>query len=107
MAPRSKKERQALSDFHGGSNCRAWEYLGAHPARRGRGKGAMFRVWAPHAQQVSVVGDFNSWDSHKHPLSPVGEGGVWEGYVSGVEPFALYKYAITAADGREIGRAHV
>lgn len=47
MAPRSKKERQALSDFHGGSNCRAWEYLGAHPARRGRGKGAMFRVWAP------------------------------------------------------------
>lgn len=105
MAPRSKKERQALSDFHGGSNCRAWEYLGAHPARRGRGKGAMFRVWAPHAQQVSVVGDFNSWDSHKHPLSPVGEGGVWEGYVSGVEPFALYKYAITAADGREFLKA--
>jgi len=48
--------------FHQGTNYRSQEFLGAHPIHRGRGYATVFRVWAPNAAAVSVVGDFNAWD---------------------------------------------
>src|SRR4051812_18333982 len=77
-----------------GTHYRAYEKLGAHLAERDGGAGVRFAVWAPNARSVSVVGDFNGWRPGVHPLRPVGASGIWEGFVPGVRPGALYKYAI-------------
>lgn len=66
-----------------------WEQLGAHPAA----DGTRFAVWAPHADQVSVVGDFNGWDPHAHPLQG-SDAGVWSGWVAAVAVGQRYKYAL-------------
>ena len=84
--------------FHEGSNARAYEFLGAHRT----GKNAVtFRVWAPHAESVSVVGDFNSWDGEKNPMTRMPDGEIWEAVVKGIKRFDTYKYCITASDGRQ------
>ena len=86
--------------FHSGTLTDGWRWFGAHPAER-RGKpGWMFRVWAPHAQSVSVVGDFNNWDQEANRLTRKGE--VWEGFIPGLEPYTSYKYAVLGCDGRSI-----
>ncbi|MCI5648137.1 MAG: 1,4-alpha-glucan branching protein GlgB [Fusicatenibacter sp.] len=79
--------------------------MGAHLERH-RGKfGAWFTVWAPHAAQVSVVGDFNNWDPNANFLRRVGEDGVYEAFVPGVTEGSLYKYCIRTPDGRELYKA--
>ena len=84
--------------FHSGTLTDGWRWFGAHPAER-RGKpGWMFRVWAPHAQSVSVVGDFNNWDQEANRLTRKGE--VWEGFIPGLEPYTSYKYAVLGCDGK-------
>jgi len=83
--------------FHEGSNARAYEFLGSH--RTGRGE-VTFRVWAPHAAAVSVVGDFNSWDESSCPMTRFNDGGIWEAKVKGIKQFDSYKYCITSRDGR-------
>src|SRR4051794_11187201 len=80
--------------------------LGAHVARRGNAAGTRFAVWAPNARGVAFIGDFNGWDTAVNPLAKASEGGVWEGFVPGVGPGALYKYAITPpSGGRPIAKA--
>ncbi len=61
--------------------------------------GVHFAVWAPHAQRVSVVGDFNAWDGRRHPMRKRLDTGVWEIFVPGVGEGTLYKYEIIGADG--------
>jgi len=104
-----KKQRRDLDLpiylFHQGTNYRSYAFLGSHPARKGRASGAVFRVWAPHAAAVSVVGDFNNWDHLADPMEKISGGGVWEGFVPGVKPFDRYKFAVTAADGRILLKA--
>jgi 1,4-alpha-glucan branching enzyme len=80
--------------FGESTQLRAWEKLGAHVVQDGAVVGTRFAVWAPDAERVAVVGDFNGWDDSKHPLSLVGSSGVWEGFVEGVKQGALYKYAV-------------
>jgi len=80
--------------FHEGSHTRLWERLGAHPASPGGLLGTNFAVFAPEAESVSVIGDFNRWDSDGHALGRRGDSGVWEGFVPGVEPGAVYKYHV-------------
>jgi 1,4-alpha-glucan branching enzyme len=65
--------------------------MGAHLSANG----AHFAVWAPSADSVSVIGDWNGWDPTAHPLQPRGVSGIWEGFIPGVEPAAAYKYRIT------------
>ena len=80
--------------FNKGENYRAYEFFGAHKIKE---KQFAFRVWAPDAVQISVVGDFNDWDEHidrMHQISP----GIWEAEVDGVKKYDCYKYAITAKD---------
>lgn len=67
-----------------------YKYLGSFL----KGGKATFRVWAPNAEKVSVVGDFNGWDPDKNPMER-GIGGVFEAVVSGVKDYDAYKYAIT------------
>ncbi|MDR1709322.1 MAG: 1,4-alpha-glucan branching enzyme, partial [Candidatus Accumulibacter sp.] len=83
-----------------GSHLRPYERLGAHPCEIDGTPGATFAVWAPDAQRVSVVGDFNTWDGRRHPMRLRRECGVWELFIPGVEEGARYKYEIRARDGR-------
>ena len=58
----------------------------------------MFRVWAPRALAVSVVGDFNFWDVNAHPMEKITDG-IWECFLPGGQPYDAYKFAVTGADG--------
>lgn len=93
-----------LEAFLAGQAVRAQDYLGAHPAELDGQPGYMFRVWAPRAKAVCVMGAFNAWNETDQPLSPVG-GGVWEGFVPGLERYDTYKFAVHTADGRVLAKA--
>jgi 1,4-alpha-glucan branching enzyme len=80
--------------FNQGSHFRLYEKLGAHPLSEEGREGTYFAVWAPDAERVSVVGDFNGWDAMAHPLGSRGESGIWEGFIPGVRKGAVYKYHI-------------
>ena len=101
----NKKDSVPLYLFHQGTNYKAYEFLGSHPAKRQGVSGAIFRVWAPHAAGVSVVGDFNQWDPSQNPMEKISEHGVWEGFVPGVKQYTMYKYHIQTADGRKLMKA--
>ena len=90
--------------YTNGEAIRAWEFMGSHAQERDGQQGYVFRVWAPHAQAVSVVGDFNRWDEASNSLSPIG-GGLWEGFIPGLERYDIYKYAIRSRDGRTLMKA--
>ena len=60
----------------------------------------LFRVWAPNAPQVSVIGDFNDWDPNANPHGPLFEGGIWEGFIPGLQQYDAYQYAVHTKDGR-------
>ncbi len=82
-----------------GSHLRPFERLGAHLREIDGVKGTAFAVWAPDAQRVSVIGDFNTWDARRHPMRLRRECGVWEIFVPGVEAGARYKYEIRSRNG--------
>ena len=80
--------------FNEGSHFHLYRKLGAHPVVRNGIAGTCFSVWAPNAEQVSVIGSFNDWDEGAHALSLRGESGIWEGFLPGVGKGALYKFHI-------------
>ncbi|HIR84027.1 MAG TPA: 1,4-alpha-glucan branching protein GlgB [Candidatus Galloscillospira excrementavium] len=93
-----------LSLFLSGQNRRAQDYLGSHPLCQDGQEGYMFRVWAPNAEQVAVMGDFNGWNDSSHPMERL-EGGVWERFIPGLARYDTYKYAVHTADGRVLAKA--
>lgn len=88
----------ALYYFHQGTNYESFRYFGLHFD----GGQAVFRVWAPHAVSVSVVGDFNNWDKTINPMHRLNDGGVWECFVYDVHEYQAYKYSIETKDGRTL-----
>jgi len=82
--------------FNEGSHFRLYEKLGAHPMEHEGKEGTCFAVWAPDAQKVYVMGDFNGWDKESHPLHPRRKSGIWEGFIPGVGKGANYKYHIAS-----------
>ena len=81
--------------FKQGNHFRLYEKMGSHPAVEDGVRGTWFRVWAPNAEMVTVMGDFNEWNKTSHPLKRgKDDSGVWEGFVKGVDPGAVYKYHI-------------
>ncbi len=84
--------------FHAGTLSDSWTWFGAHPAVEAGQEGWCFRVWAPHAKAMGVVGDFNEWDSSAAPLTREGE--TWVGFVPALPRYTAYKYAVTGADGK-------
>ena len=87
-------ERFPLDLFHGGDAVRAYEFFGAHDYWMDGCPGTMFRVWAPNALSVSVVGDFNGWDQNANHMHKISEGGVWEGWVANLGETAIYKFCV-------------
>jgi len=85
--------------FGKGDERRIYEKLGAQVRVLDGVPGVSFAVWAPHAQRVSVVGDFNQWDGRRHPMRRLGASGVWEIFIPGVRPGALYKFEIRNLHG--------
>ncbi|BAU48056.1 glycogen branching protein [Sulfurifustis variabilis] len=80
-----------------GNHVRLYEKFGAHPTVHEGTEGVYFAVWAPNAESVSVMGDFNGWDKAAHRLLARGDqSGVWEGFVPGVRIGALYKYHVAS-----------
>src|SRR5229473_7095560 len=81
--------------FGQGKNYRIYEKMGAHPRTVNGAEGVHFAVWAPNAQAVSVIGDFNSWNSAADPMHIRHHDlGVWECFVPGARVGTMYKYAI-------------
>jgi alpha-1,4-glucan:alpha-1,4-glucan 6-glycosyltransferase len=80
--------------FNEGSHLRLYEKLGARPWTVQGAKGTHFAVWAPNAERVSVIGDFNGWSRETHPLHARQASGIWEGFLPGVDKGARYKYHI-------------
>ncbi len=77
-----------------GSLLRAYDHLGAHLKTIGEARGVHFAVWAPNAERVSVVGDFNGWDGRVHAMRLLGGSGVWEIFVPGLGEGERYKFEI-------------
>ncbi len=80
--------------FNEGSHFRLYEKLGARPMKLHGEDGAYFAVWAPNAEKVSVIGDFNEWSKNSHPLKVKGDSGIWEGFIAGIGRGSVYKYHI-------------
>ncbi|HUG40698.1 MAG TPA: 1,4-alpha-glucan branching protein GlgB [Longimicrobiales bacterium] len=101
-----KTQLEALTEydrylFNEGSHRRIYEGLGAHPE-----EGATrFAVWAPSAESVSVIGDFNGWDRGASPLESVGSSGIWGGVIEGPGHGDRYKYFIRARGGYQVEKA--
>ena len=71
-------------------------------ARTRASSGTAFSVWAPHAQAVRVIGDFNGWDGTRHAMRRLDDNGVWELFVPGLQPGTTYKFELLTA-GRRVG----
>ncbi|HEV3139424.1 MAG TPA: hypothetical protein VGY57_02850, partial [Vicinamibacterales bacterium] len=82
-----------------GTQLRAFDKLGAHRIRAGSTVGIHFAVWAPNADRVSVVGDFNGWDGRVHPMRLLSPSGIWEIFIPDLPDGERYKYEIRTAHG--------
>ena len=92
--------------FNEGTHFQLHEKLGAHPSLFNTERGTTFAVWAPNAEHVHVIGDFNNWDPTRHPLRPRDSSGIWEGFVPGVHKGSLYKYHIRSRyNGYQVAKA--
>ncbi len=82
-----------------GKHTSLYRRLGAHHTRRGQERGVRFAVWAPNAQRVSVIGDFNGWNRNATPMELGGEHGVWHAFAPGIADGSLYKFAVESDGG--------
>ncbi len=94
-----------LALFNNGTNFSAYKFMGAIPDEIFGDSGYSFSVWAPNAEYVSVVGDFNGWDISAHAMNPQGSSGVWHTFIKGVTEGQNYKYFIKAKNGTSFYKA--
>ena len=87
--------------FHQGTYYHAYNLLGCHLEKGG----AWFRVWAPNAKAISVVGDFNNWENNAHKMKKIQNSGIWEVFVEDVKIYQNYKYEILTAEGKTLFKA--
>jgi 1,4-alpha-glucan branching enzyme len=80
--------------FNSGTHYQLYEKMGAHPTTIYDVKGTVFRVWAPSARRVSVLGEFNTWDGRVHQMRSLDKSGIWELFIPGIKENELYKFEI-------------
>ncbi|MFW6134888.1 MAG: 1,4-alpha-glucan branching enzyme, partial [Elusimicrobiota bacterium] len=91
----SRLSKDDIFLFNEGTHYMLYRHLGAHPVNRDKQDGIHFAVWAPNAEKVSVIGDFNNWETNSHQLKQIHSGsGIWEGFISGLKSGEKYKYHI-------------
>ena len=90
--------RPALQLFHDGDAVRAYDIMGAHQVNWEGRVGYVFRVWAPDALSVSIIGEFNDWDERANYMYKISDKGAWEGFVEGAQPYSCYKFCIETKD---------
>lgn len=87
--------------FHEGTNYYSYKLLGSHTTNEN--PGTIFRVWAPEAKNVHVVGDFNGWEKNRmYEMKKISDGGIWELFIPTIQPGELYKYLITTKGNKEL-----
>ena len=91
--------------FGEGTHYEIYEKLGAHVTEIDGVKGTYFAVWAPHATNVSVIGEFNNWIGYDHNMKMENDSGIWELFIPGVDEGALYKYVISTQTGDTLYKA--
>lgn len=91
--------------YHQGVNYRSFDFFGAHPTKENGKRGYVFRVWAPHACAVSVVGEFNSWNPETHVMHKIVDNESYELFIPGLKEFTSYKYCITTKKGEKLFKA--
>ncbi len=91
--------------FHEGQCFESYGFFGAHIQERNGIVGTNFCVWAPHANQVSVVGNFNSWNGENHQMERMNEEGIWTLFIANLGVGELYKYEIITKTGTSILKA--
>jgi len=83
--------------FKEGNHFHLYEKFGSHSMTVDGTEGTYFAVWAPNAERVTVIGNFNGWNARSHPLTVRGDGsGIWEGFITDIRPGAVYKYHIVS-----------
>lgn len=92
--------RLPLHLFHEGNITKGYEFFGSHLTEQDGKKGVIFRVWAPQAASVSVVGDFNRWDRTNGYMNKISDGGIWELFVPGLKVYDAYKYSVESKYGQ-------
>ena len=91
--------------FHHGENFKSYELMGAHPATLNKKRGYLFRVWAPRATSVSIIGKFNDWNETSHVMQRMIDGETFQLFIPGLKQFDIYKYCIKTQDGRTLYKA--
>ena len=91
--------------FHHGENFKSYELMGAHSATLNKKRGYLFRVWAPRATSVSIIGKFNDWNETSHVMQRMIDGETFELFIPGLKQFDIYKYCIKTQDGRTLYKA--
>ncbi len=91
--------------FGQGTLYQGYRVMGAQLAEIDDTAGVLFRVWAPAARRVSVVGDFNFWDGRVHQMRVLGESGIWELFIPGIGPGEIYKYEIRGPHGQIVEKS--
>ena len=94
-APAAEKRSEL---FYSGRDCRAFDYMGAHPFVQDGEQGYLFRVYAPEAEKVSVMGEFNDWNRDADYMMR-DEQGIWEKFIPNIPEYAAYKYSVWAKSG--------
>ena len=95
-----------LDDFLSGNSLSSYHYMGAHRANMFGREGVVFRVWAPQAKSVSIVGDFNNWDIDANHMGKVSDAGIWECFISDViDTYTIYKYCVETQWGERFMKA--
>ncbi len=94
-----------IYSFIKGQNYDSWKFLGSCLCEVNGVAGVLFRVWAPRAKEVSVIGDFNSWMPMANPMKNVSKTGIWQCFVPGMKEYDIYKYCITTREDDRIFKA--
>ena len=106
----AKREQVFISEadqylFAKGAHYDIYKKLGAHLSRENGKDGVFFGVWAPNAAEVHVIGTFNDWNEETHLMKKIGPGGIHTLFIPEAKEGDLYKFMITARDGRHLYKA--